>query len=177
MKPFWKKIWVVGFVFEFCIWGLNAQQLLNPTLSSFSLETNVGNKMISCTSGETMTGLKNGNLHYVIEGIYVFKDAPDVGTSLMPLSDLLWRVFPNPAKGEFTISNEANRNEIKADIFHLSGIQVKTLMQRTHPDKATGYAEQFQQMKQCRDWIKDGIPPPTPTFKVNEQTAVNNSLR
>jgi hypothetical protein len=128
MKPFWKKIWVVGFVFEFCIWGLNAQQLLNPTLSSFSLETNVGNKMISCTSGETMTGLKNGNLHFVIEGIYVFKDAPDVGTSLMPLSDLLWRVFPNPAKGKFTISNEANKNEIKADIFHLSGIQVKTLM-------------------------------------------------
>jgi hypothetical protein len=56
-------------------------------------------------------------------------------------------------------------------------IQVKTLMQRTHPDKATGYAEQFQQMKQCRDWIKSGIPLPIPTFKVNESQTVNNALR
>ena len=39
---------------------------------------------------------------------------------------------------------------------------VKSLMQRTHPDKAGGFEYQFQQMKQCSDWIRSGIPLPTP---------------
>jgi hypothetical protein len=56
-------------------------------------------------------------------------------------------------------------------------MQVKALMQRTHPDKADGYADQFKQMKQCSDWIKSGIPLPTPTHQVNEQVTLNNSLR
>ena len=56
-------------------------------------------------------------------------------------------------------------------------LKVKGLMQKTHPDKATGYEFEFKQMKQCSDWIKSGIPLPTPTHQVNEQVQVNNSLR
>lgn len=41
-------------------------------------------------------------------------------------------------------------------------LEVKTLMQETHPDKATGYEEQFLQMKQCAEWLRSGIPLPTP---------------
>ena len=52
-------------------------------------------------------------------------------------------------------------------------IQVKTLMQKTHPDKITGYEEQFKQMKQCLEWIKDGIPPPTPTHRENSLESKN----
>ena len=39
-------------------------------------------------------------------------------------------------------------------------LSVKRLIQRTHPDKASGYESQFLQMKQCSDWIKSGIPLP-----------------
>jgi hypothetical protein len=46
------------------------------------------------------------------------------------------------------------------EVFTLK-LRVKSLMQRTHPDKATGYEAQFIQMKQCLDWIKSGIPLPT----------------
>ena len=56
-------------------------------------------------------------------------------------------------------------------------LKVKGLMQKTHPDKAAGYEFEFKQMKQCSDWIKSGIPLPTPTHQVNEQVQVNNSLR
>jgi hypothetical protein len=41
-------------------------------------------------------------------------------------------------------------------------VEVKRLLQRTHPDKAQGYGDQFNQLIQCRDWIKSGIPIPTP---------------
>lgn len=44
-------------------------------------------------------------------------------------------------------------------------LRVKSLMQRTHPDKATGYEAQFLQMKQCADLIKQGIPLPIPTHE------------
>jgi hypothetical protein len=47
-------------------------------------------------------------------------------------------------------------------------LYVKTLMQRTHPDKVQGFQEQFKQMVQCRDWIKSGIPLPTPTHTAGE---------
>ena len=57
-------------------------------------------------------------------------------------------------------------------------MQVKALMQKTHPDKAgDDYVEMFKQMKQCSDWIKSGIPLPIPAHKVNEQVTLNNSLR
>ena len=40
-------------------------------------------------------------------------------------------------------------------------LSVKSLMQKTHPDKASGFEFQFLQMKQCSDWIRSGIPLPT----------------
>ncbi len=56
-------------------------------------------------------------------------------------------------------------------------LKVKGLMQKTHPDKAAGYEFEFKQMKQCSDWIKSGIPLPTPTHQVNEQVTLNNSIQ
>ena len=57
-------------------------------------------------------------------------------------------------------------------------MQVKVLMQKTHPDKAgDDYVELFKQMKQCSDLIKSGIPLPTPTHQVNEQVTLNNSIQ
>jgi hypothetical protein len=47
-------------------------------------------------------------------------------------------------------------------------LRVKSLMQKTHPDKAIGYADQFQQMKKCSSWIRSGIPLPTPTHEAGE---------
>jgi len=41
--------------------------------------------------------------------------------------------------------------------------QVKSLMQQTHPDKNSGFEEQFEQLRQCRVWIKDGLPLPEQT--------------
>jgi hypothetical protein len=41
-------------------------------------------------------------------------------------------------------------------------IEVKRLLQKTHPDKVVGFDDQFKQMIECRDWIKSGIPPGTP---------------
>jgi len=116
-----------GFVMIFSVWGLNAQQLLYPTFSSFSFDRNVSNKMVTCTSGETVTGLKFFNQFLVIEGIYVFKESPDIGTNLVPPSTLRWSVYPNPAKEKFTISNKTTKDEIKVDVFLLSGILVKSL--------------------------------------------------
>ena len=41
--------------------------------------------------------------------------------------------------------------------------EVKALLQRTHPDKTDGMESQFNQMIQCRDWIKSGIDLPAAT--------------
>jgi hypothetical protein len=49
---------------------------------------------------------------------------------------------------------------------------VKALMQKTHPDKADGYAEQFKQMKQCAKWIRAGIPLPTPIHTAGENVNI-----
>ena len=38
--------------------------------------------------------------------------------------------------------------------------KVKVFIQKTHPDKTTGYEEQCKQMVQCLEWFKDGIPLP-----------------
>ena len=56
-------------------------------------------------------------------------------------------------------------------------VQTKSLMQRTHPDKTSGYEVQFMQMKQCADWIKDGIPLPNdkpPTTSANKQAFITS---
>jgi hypothetical protein len=48
--------------------------------------------------------------------------------------------------------------------------KVKSLMQKTHPDKASGFEEQFMQMKTCSDLIKSGIPEPTSTHTKGHQS-------
>ncbi len=40
-------------------------------------------------------------------------------------------------------------------------VKVKALMQKTHPDKASGYVEEFKQLKDCMTMIRAGIPLPT----------------
>jgi len=44
-------------------------------------------------------------------------------------------------------------------------LKVKALMQKTHPDKAAGYADEFKLMKQCSDWLKSGILKTVTTIK------------
>lgn len=39
-------------------------------------------------------------------------------------------------------------------------LRVKSLMQKTHPDKSPGFELEFKQMKQCSIWIKEGISLP-----------------
>ena len=51
-------------------------------------------------------------------------------------------------------------------------LKVKGLMQKTHPDKATGYEFEFKQMRQCSDWIKSGIPLPTPTHTADDKVKI-----
>jgi len=46
-------------------------------------------------------------------------------------------------------------------------LKVKSLMQKTHPDKAAGYADEFKLMKQCSDWIKSDVPLPTLAHSVS----------
>lgn len=50
-------------------------------------------------------------------------------------------------------------------------LKVKALMQKTHPDKTEGFEDEFIRMKQCSDWIKSGIPLPTPTHTSGECVA------
>lgn len=38
---------------------------------------------------------------------------------------------------------------------------VKSLMQKTHPDKANGYTDLFKELKDCMSLIRSGIPLPT----------------
>ncbi len=51
-------------------------------------------------------------------------------------------------------------------------LKVKALMQKTHPDKAAGYADEFKLMQQCKDWIKSGIPLPTPAHTASESSVL-----
>jgi len=55
-------------------------------------------------------------------------------------------------------------------------LKVKSLIQKTHPDKADGYEAQFKQMKQCLDWIKSGIPLPTPIQASSDQSTNTKGL-
>lgn len=41
--------------------------------------------------------------------------------------------------------------------------KVRAMMQRTHPDKSIGYENEFKLMRECHEWIKNGIPLPVPT--------------
>ena len=54
--------------------------------------------------------------------------------------------------------------------------RVKSLLQRTHPDKTAGFEEQFMQMKACSDWIREGIPEPTATFTEGSQSTSTKGL-
>lgn len=47
--------------------------------------------------------------------------------------------------------------------------KVKALLQRTHPDKIEGFAEQFKELKEAHGWIKSGIPLPTPTHQAGDK--------
>ena len=51
-------------------------------------------------------------------------------------------------------------------------LKVKGLMQKIHPDKAIGYEFEFKQMRQCSDWIKSGIPLPTPTHTADDKVKI-----
>ena len=54
--------------------------------------------------------------------------------------------------------------------------EIKSLMQRTHPDKATGFDEQFKLLQEALTWIKDGIDSPGADAReppgINSRTSV-----
>ena len=52
---------------------------------------------------------------------------------------------------------------LTADEVAKLAVEVKRMLQRTHPDKVKGLGDQFKLMIECRDWIKSGIPLPAPT--------------
>jgi hypothetical protein len=52
---------------------------------------------------------------------------------------------------------------LPADEVKLMAVTVRSLMQKTHPDKAEGFEAEFIQLKAALDLIKTGIPLPTPT--------------
>jgi len=56
-------------------------------------------------------------------------------------------------------------------------IEVKRLLQRTHPDKVQGFDAQFKQLIQCRDWIKSGIPLPAPTHSTEQHQPKISELK
>ena len=58
--------------------------------------------------------------------------------------------------------------------------QLKALMQKNHPDKATGYTDEFKQLKDCMGMIRTGIlllTDPPPNTKINHRTAWLNFYR
>jgi hypothetical protein len=50
--------------------------------------------------------------------------------------------------------------------------KVRAMMQRTHPDKAGGYENEFRLMRECHEWIKNGIPLPVPTHTKGDKIKV-----
>lgn len=54
--------------------------------------------------------------------------------------------------------------------------RVKSLMQKTHPDKAIGFELEFKQLKDALDLIKTGIPEPTPTHTAGDNPNSIKSL-
>jgi hypothetical protein len=55
--------------------------------------------------------------------------------------------------------------------------KVRLMMQRTHPDKSPYYAEQFKLMRECHEWIKQGIPTPEEAKNANNQKEKINRLK
>jgi hypothetical protein len=124
-SQFLYKRYFLGIIFLLSVLNNNAQQLLYPTFSNFSIEATIGDVFFSSTSGETITGVKNGNGFVFIEGLYALGDF--TSDTLAP-QVYGCRVFPNPSNGRFTILNESNNFSIKVDILNLSGIIVKSLL-------------------------------------------------
>jgi len=56
-------------------------------------------------------------------------------------------------------------------------VEVKRLLQRTHPNKVQGFDAQFNQMIQCRNWIKSGIPLPAPTHSTEQHQPKTGRLK
>lgn len=54
--------------------------------------------------------------------------------------------------------------------------KVKAMMQKTHPDKQEGYVEQFNQMRECMELIRSGIPLPTDPYKKQQDLANVESI-
>lgn len=46
--------------------------------------------------------------------------------------------------------------------------KVRLMMQRTHPDKATGFEYEFNMMRECHEMIKSGISEPMPTHTATD---------
>ena len=67
--------------------------------------------------------------------------------------------------GVFDMGLPANEVKPLAD-------KVRSLMQKTHPDKAVGYENEFAELKAALDLIKSGIPLPTPTHTAGDRVSV-----
>lgn len=50
--------------------------------------------------------------------------------------------------------------------------KVRSLIQKTHPDKATGYESEFAELKAALDLMKTGIPLPTPTHTAGDMVVL-----
>jgi hypothetical protein len=122
-----KKIFI-GLILFFCFNESFSQQLISPTLSSFGQEFSIGSKYLFMEiSGETMSGLKFGNNHYIIEGFFPFLENGINTITLNPEIISEFIVFPNPTKSFFTIKYK-NDTTVKVDIYQLSGIVVKSFV-------------------------------------------------
>lgn len=66
---------------------------------------------------------------------------------------------------------------LPADEVAALAIEVKRLLQRTHPDKVQCLDDQFKLMIECRDWIKSGIPLPAPTHTIGGHQQTVGSLQ
>jgi hypothetical protein len=56
-------------------------------------------------------------------------------------------------------------------------IDVKRLLQRTHPDKVQGFGAQFKQVIQCRDRLKSGMPLPAPIHSTEQHQSKTSRLK
>jgi hypothetical protein len=50
--------------------------------------------------------------------------------------------------------------------------KIRAMMQRTHPDKAPDYENEFRLMRECHEWVKSGIPLPVATHTKGEKIKV-----
>lgn len=66
---------------------------------------------------------------------------------------------------------------LPADEVAALAVEVKRMLQRTHPDKVQGLDDQFRLMIECRDWIKSGIPLPAPTHSTAQHQPKTGRLQ